>query len=216
MDEQLLNTHSHTHLRARHSLASRFVRQLGCAVAGLALLAACGPKAPGTAEKVTAATGVPAATGSRSTEAKSKTAARSADEPFVVRPTATPPPPPEGAVTLAPNPGETDPKKSLWLYVQDCSDVAPCPKFLQTEAEVHCREFKLGVREHGWRLPSRHEAERFSQLEGLAQRAGYHWTRTPFAEDMMQVWIVDPSGAGPSTTIPRKRKPFTVRCVMEP
>mgnify|MGYP000505832539 CR=1 FL=1 len=36
-----------------------------------------------------------------------------------------------------------------------------------------------------------------------------------FAEDAAQAWIVDPT-SGQETTIPRARKPFTIRCVFDP
>ena len=68
---------------------------------------------------------------------------------------------------------------------------------------------------HSWRLPSKDEIPRFSKLTGLEDLAGYHWSRSPYAEDHKQAWIVDPAGS-PPTTIPRDRKPMRTRCVMTP
>lgn len=116
-----------------------------------------------------------------------------------------PPPAPAGAIALA------DP----WLYVQTCAEPHPCKELEQPAGDAACRELRLGNYE-GWRLPSKNEAERFADAPGLEARSGYHWTRTPFEDDVDQVWIVDPSGEGPATTIPRTRKPFKVRCVKEP
>ncbi len=127
-------------------------------------------------------------------------------EPFVAKPTAEPPAPPAGALAV-PEP---------WRYVQICNEDVPCPDLLQTEGELHCRDLKIGNLHSGWRLPSKSEMGRWASTAGLKQLDGYHWTRTPFEEDPMQVWIVDPSGKAQETTIPRKRKPFRVRCVYEP
>lgn len=128
-------------------------------------------------------------------------------EATFAQPNPTPPKAPEGSITIA------DP----WLYVQTCAESHPCPDLKQPAGDAHCRELKLGGQE-GWRLPSKDEVPRFKGAEGLEQLAGYHWTRTPFEDDMGQVWIVDPEDpqAAPSTTIPRDRKPFRVRCVKEP
>ena len=59
---------------------------------------------------------------------------------------------------------------------------------------------------------------RFRKVEGLEATGGYHWTRTPFEDDLGQVWIVDPEDPqkAPATTIPRERKEFRIRCVKEP
>ncbi len=121
------------------------------------------------------------------------------------KPKAEPPPAPEGALTLA------DP----WMYVQTCAEPHPCPKLTQPAGDAHCRELILGGHDI-WRLPSKDEVSRFAGVEGLDETAGYHWTRTPYEEDLGQVWIVDPQGAGQPTTIPRERKPFLIRCVKEP
>jgi hypothetical protein len=123
------------------------------------------------------------------------------------QPTAKPPPAPEGSIAL-PDP---------WLYVQTCAEPHPCPSLLQPAGDAHCRELRLGGHD-AWRLPSKDEVARFKGVDGLEATAGYHWTRTPFEEDLGQVWIVDPEDpkAAPSTTIPRDRKPFRVRCVKEP
>jgi len=122
-------------------------------------------------------------------------------------PTIQPPPAPEGSVVL-PEP---------WLYVQTCAEPHPCPSLEQPAGDAHCRELRLGGYD-SWRLPSKDEVPRFKGVEGLEHTSGYHWTRTPYEEDFKQAWIVepeDPAGA-PSTTIPRDRKPFRIRCVMEP
>jgi hypothetical protein len=122
-------------------------------------------------------------------------------------PTAEPPPAPEGSITL----------RDPWLYVQTCAEPHPCPDLLQPAGDAHCRELRLGGHVN-WRLPSKDEVLRFKGVEGLEATAGYHWTRTPYEDDMAQAWIVDPedpSGA-PATTIPRDRKPFRIRCVKEP
>ncbi len=149
-------------------------------------------------------------------DAKAKTEQKSddsdADKPEAdekqasfAKPTAEPPPPPEGAIVL-PEP---------WLYVQTCSESHPCPDLEQPAGDAHCRELILGGHDV-WRLPSKDEVARFKGAEGLEQTAGYHWTRTPYEEDLGQVYIVDPEGAGPPTTIPRERKKFRIRCVKEP
>jgi hypothetical protein len=118
-----------------------------------------------------------------------------------------PPPGPEGTITL-PDP---------WLYVQTCAEPHPCPELTQPAGDAHCRELQLGGHVN-FRLPSKDEVPRFRGLEKLEARAGYHWTRTPFDDDMGQAWIVDPEDpeGAPATTIPRDRKPFRIRCVKEP
>lgn len=126
-------------------------------------------------------------------------------EPFA-DPAARPPPPPEGAALLA------DRKRPL--YVQRCDDKHACPALLQPGGETHCRDLRLGGLEH-WRLPDRDEVKRFGEIADLDKLEGFHWTRTAFAEDAAQAWIVDPK-SGQETTIPRGRKPFTIRCVFEP
>jgi len=122
-------------------------------------------------------------------------------EPFAT-PKLKPPPAPEGAVLLDPP-----------LYVQRCDPAHTCPKLQQPAGETHCRELRLGGHSN-WRLPERDEVKRFSGPD-LAEQAGFHWTRTAFAEDAAQAWIVDPK-SGQETTIPRTRKPFTIRCVLDP
>jgi len=121
-------------------------------------------------------------------------------------PTAKPPPPPAGAALLDPP-----------LYVQRCDAAQPCPSLLQPAGEAHCRGLVLGGLK-GWRLPDRAEVARFARPTGpdaLDNLDGFHWTRTAYAEDSKQAWIVDPK-TGQETTIPRDRKPFTIRCVIEP
>lgn len=128
-------------------------------------------------------------------------------EASFAKPTAEPPPAPEGAVTL----------RDPWLYVQTCAEPHPCPELMQPAGDAHCRELDLGGFVN-WRLPNKDEVPRFEGVDGLENTAGYHWTRTPFGEDASQVWIVDaedPQNA-PATTIPRDRKPFRIRCVQEP
>lgn len=155
----------------------------------------------------------PVATGADDKQAADEKADK-ADEPEPDEPVAnfaepkTPPPPaPEGAITLE------DP----WLYVQTCAEPNPCVELLQPAGDAHCRELKLGGHVN-WRLPSKDEVMRFRGVEALEGRAGFHWTRTPFEEDMAQVYIVDPEGEAnlAQTTIPRDRKPFRIRCVKEP
>jgi hypothetical protein len=122
-------------------------------------------------------------------------------EPFAT-PKLKPPPAPEGAVLLDPP-----------LYVQRCDPAHTCPKLQQPAGETHCRGLRLGGHSN-WRLPERDEVKRFTDPD-LAEQAGFHWTRTAFAEDAAQAWIVDPK-SGQETTIPRTRKPFTIRCVLDP
>nr|WP_263429789.1 DUF1566 domain-containing protein [Nannocystis pusilla] len=117
-----------------------------------------------------------------------------------------PPPPPDGAALL--------PDRKKPIYVQRCDPGHPCPDLLQPAGETHCRDLELGGFEH-WRLPDRDEVKRLGEIAGLEQAEGFHWTRTAFAEDAAQAWIVDPK-SGQETTIPRNRKPFRVRCVFEP
>ncbi len=125
-----------------------------------------------------------------------------ADKPFAT-PTAKPPPPPDGAALLDPP-----------LYVTRCDADHPCPELLQPAGETHCRDLRLGGLVH-WRLPDRAEVQRFNTGVGMEKLEGFHWTRTPYAEDAAQAWIVDPK-TGQETTVPRGRKPFTIRCVIEP
>ncbi len=128
-----------------------------------------------------------------------------APAPFAT-PTAKPPPPPAGTALLDPP-----------LYVQRCDATLPCPSLLQPAGEAHCRGLVIGGIK-GWRLPDRAEVARFARATGpdaLDGLEGFHWTRTAYADDSKQAWIVDPK-TGQETTIPRDRKPFTIRCVIEP
>jgi hypothetical protein len=125
-------------------------------------------------------------------------------EPFAA-PKLNPPPPPDGAAVLA------DRKQAV--YVQRCDPGHACPDLLQPAGETHCRDLELGGFSH-WRLPDREEVKRLGEIPGLELLDGFHWTRTAFAEDAAQAWIVDPK-SGQETTIPRTRKPFRVRCVFD-
>lgn len=127
-----------------------------------------------------------------------------ADQPEAkAKPTSTPvEPAPEGTVWLQPG-------KRL---VQTCDTNAGCPSALQPEGAKMCAESKLAGKT--WRLPTLEEAKRFAGTQGLHDLTTFHWTSEPFAEDDQQVWIVDPQ-SGQSTTIPRDRKPFEVRCVAD-
>lgn len=159
----------------------------------LALLAACGAEAAKTAP-------APAA------EPPAKAAEPPAKaEPFA-EPKMNPPAPPAGAALL--------PDRKKPIYVQRCDAQHACPDKLQPAGETHCRDLELGGFKH-WRLPDRDEVKRFGEIADLEQAEGFHWTRTAFAEDAAQAWIVDPK-SGQETTIPRDRKPFRVRCVFEP
>lgn len=122
------------------------------------------------------------------------------------KPDLTPPPPPDGAALL--------PDRKKPLYVQRCDPAHACPDLLQPAGETHCRDLDVGGLAH-WRLPDRDEVKRLGEIAGLDALDGFHWTRTAFAEDPAQAWIVDPK-SGQETTIPRTRKPFRVRCVFDP
>lgn len=135
------------------------------------------------------------------TEAKASPEPASGEQKTFAQPTAKPPPPPKGAALLESTP----------LYVQTCDKANACPSLMQPAGETHCRELELGGREN-WRLPDLGEAEKFGSIDGLQNLEGFHWTRTAFAEDGKQAWIFDPKSAQ-KTTIPRDRKPFTIRCV---
>ncbi len=156
-----------------------------------------------------------ASTAAEQAGAKSVAASPEADEPEpkddenanFADPQLAPPSAPAGTVAL-PDP---------WIYVQTCGEAHPCESLKQPAGDAHCRRLRMGGYEN-WRLPSKQELEGFAGAEGLEQLAGYHWSRTPYKDDINQVWIVDPadpSGA-PATTIPRDRKPFRIRCVKEP
>lgn len=172
------------------------------AVFGLSLIG-CPAKSPTADQKTDKA---------EDSKAKAVDADPDADKPedddkqaTFAQPTAKPPPAPEGSLAL-PNP---------WLYVQSCAEPHPCPSLKQPAGDAHCRELRLGGHD-AWRLPSKDEVERFEGVDGLTETAGHHWTRTPFEEDLGQVWIVDPEDPTTATTIPRDRKEFRVRCVKEP
>lgn len=182
-----------------YGMRSTLVR---CAFAGLFVLAAGCDKTPEA--KSDAKSDEPAA----KTDPDADDPAADEQQANFADPKTPPPPPPEGAVVLPDEP---------WLYVQTCAEPHPCPDLKQPEGDAHCRELRIGGHVN-WRLPSKDEIARFGGVEGLEATAGYHWSRTPFEDDMGQVWIVDPvdpSGA-PATTIPRERKPFRIRCVKEP
>ena len=132
---------------------------------------------------------------------------RDEEEANFANPNTKPPPAPEGSIVI----------EGPWLYVQTCAEPNLCPELKQPAGDAHCRELELGGHVD-WRLPDKDEVARFKGVAGLENTAGYHWTRTPFEDDMGQVWIVDPEDPqnAPATTIPRDRKPFRIRCVQEP
>jgi hypothetical protein len=168
----------------------------GGTIAVVLVLLGCGGAKPEDAKK----------TDAKSVEPKSADAAfDEKQEATFADPKAEPPPAPEGSIAL-PDP---------WIYVQTCAEPFPCKELEQPAGDAACRELRLGAHED-WRLPSKDEVPRFHGVAGLEQTAGYHWTRTPFEDDMSQAWIVDPSGEGQATTIPRDRKPFRIRCVKDP
>lgn len=99
------------------------------------------------------------------------------------------------------------------LYAQTCAPTHACPSMLQAAGEAHCKALALGGL--SWRLPTHAELKSLAGRAGLLATDGFHWSGTPFAEAPDQVWIFDPK-TGSETTIPRDRKPFTVRCVAQP
>lgn len=98
------------------------------------------------------------------------------------------------------------------LYVQTCAAEGSCPSILQAAGEAHCAALKLGGLV--WRLPTHDELKSWRGKPGLTKFDGFHWSSTPFRDAPDQVWIFDPT-SGSETTIPRDRKPFTVRCVAQ-
>lgn len=170
-----------------------------CAVVGALLLGAC-DKQDAKADEKSASSEPDDAKADDDPKADEK-------EATFAKPNIEPPPAPEGSLTLA------DP----WLYVQTCAEPHTCPELLQPAGDAHCRELQLGGHVN-WRLPSREEVPRFRGVEGLEARAGYHWTRTPDAENPKFAWLVDPEDklGTPELTTPRDRKPFRIRCVKEP
>ena len=168
----------------------------------LVLACSCGREA-GPPPPVEAA-GAPGP-GTEPADAARAAAGKGKAEPFA-SPVLKPPPPPEGAALL--------PDRTRPIYVQRCDPDHPCPDLLPPAGETPCRGLELGGFTH-WRLPDRDEVKRFGELAELELAEGFHWTRTAFAEDAAQAWIVDPK-SGQETTIPRTRKPFRVRCVIEP
>lgn len=97
------------------------------------------------------------------------------------------------------------------LWVQRCDATATCPKLLQPAGLKHCDALELGGHDD-WRLPTRAEVNGLGRLDGLEDRAGYHFTATVDDGNEALVWIVDPTTNQP-TTVPPTRKPFTIRCV---
>ncbi len=164
----------------------------------------CDSGAPKTEPKTETKSETKGAHDTKAGEAADATAKPGKAEPFA-KPTAKPPPPPEGVALL---------EKPL-LYVQRCDEEHPCPELLMPKGETHCRELELGGRD-SWRLPDKEEAEAFATLKGQAEQLeGFHWTRTPDAENPELIWIIDPLG-GYKTGVKRDRKPFRIRCVQEP
>jgi hypothetical protein len=118
---------------------------------------------------------------------------------------------PSKPTTLAPAPqGATIVGK---LYVQTCAAAHACPSLLHAAGEAHCEGLASGGL--AWRLPTHAELKSLPGRPGLEAMDGFHWSRTPFADAPDQMWIFDPK-TGSETTIPRDRKPFTVRCVAQP
>ncbi|MEZ4385040.1 MAG: hypothetical protein R3A79_27165 [Nannocystaceae bacterium] len=176
-------------------------RPLVCTLAatlGLSL-AACGADTPAAASKPEAA---PA---SADPEPEAPAGERDGEAKSFAEPTAKPPPPPVGAY-LQERPA---------LFIQRCTAEHPCPKMLAAAGEAHCREYSLGAYSSGWRLPTVDEARRFAGVDALEDNDGFHWTSSSDAENDRMSWIFDPK-SGQSTTVPRDRKPFTIRCVYEP
>ena len=127
------------------------------------------------------------------------------EEANFAAPALEPPPAPVGTRLLA----------APWLYVQSCSDPHGCVALVQPAGEAHCRASRLGGRD-GWRLPTRAEAERFGELEGLARLDEAHWTRTADVTDPSRVWVVTPAAADTSELAARTGGERLVRCVGEP
>jgi hypothetical protein len=111
------------------------------------------------------------------------------------------PPAPEGATIIGK------------LYVQTCAKEGSCPALLQPAGVDHCKSLETGG--VAWRLPTHDELKSWRGKPGLTGFDGFHWSSTPFADAPGQVWIFDPT-SGSETTIPKDRKPFTVRCVAQP
>ncbi len=171
----------------------------------LGMLLACGSKpTPDTHAEDTAEANAAAADADGKVADADKNDAAKPGETFA-KPTAKPPPPPTGSYL--------DEKNAL--FIQRCTAEHPCVKKLQADGEAHCRTYSLGAYVEGWRLPTLEEAKRFAGIDALEDNEGFHWTSTPYPEDAKQAWIVDPK-SGQSTTVPRDRKPFTIRCVYEP
>ncbi|MEZ4451006.1 MAG: hypothetical protein R3B09_16105 [Nannocystaceae bacterium] len=182
---------------ARRAHAARIA---GAALLACAALSACNGSKPASADTPAPA---PAPANAGAPAASATPPAAPADPAPFATPNAPPPPAPEGAVLL------TKPA----LHVQRCDPAHPCPKLLQPAGEAHCRGLELsGVK--GWRLPDVEEAKRFAGAD-LDDKDGFHWTRSAYADDDKQAWIVDPT-SGSATTVPRDRKPFTIRCVISP
>lgn len=162
------------------------------------------PSAPGlgvAAALAFAACGKDAPDADPATRAPAKVApTKSAADPA---PPSEPAPAPDGAVAL----------RSPDLYVQTCDAEHACPKLLQAAGDDHCGGLDWGGLK--WRLPEHTEAKRFAGAPGLQDLETFHWTRTPYAEDDAQVWVVDPK-SGQETTLQKTRKPFVVRCVADP
>ncbi|MCA9661215.1 MAG: hypothetical protein KC486_22945 [Myxococcales bacterium] len=164
-------------------------------------IAACGGTKPADEAKPEAADTPESA----DPEAKTTAPPAAGDGESFAKPTAKPPPPPVGAYL----------QEKPALFIQRCTAEHPCPKMLAAEGEAHCREYSLGAYTEGWRLPTLDEAKRFAGIDALEDKEGFHWTKSADPENDSMAWIYDPVG-GQMTTIPRDRKPFTIRCVYEP
>lgn len=126
-------------------------------------------------------------------------------------PPAAPAKPAAKAPTLAPAPQGATILGNV--YVQTCAAEGSCPQLLQVAGEAHCKALATGGL--AWRLPTQAELKSWRGKSGLVGFDGFHWSSTPFADAPDQVWIFDPT-SGSETTIPKDRKPFTVRCVAQP
>ncbi len=128
-----------------------------------------------------------------------------------VEPAALAPPARAEPAAQSPHPAPDGAIVSGRVYVQICAG-SDCPSLLQVPGKARCASLKQGGL--SWRLPTVEEANAWANHPELKQLEGFHWTSTRFDQDEKQAWIFDPAG-GQSTTIPRDRKPFRIRCVSD-